>query len=964
MASRTSERRGHLHTFSRALACSNGVISERQRSGESLAKEIPGHSRCSPCELENGEQNLPPAHPIGCRTRVGAESVLHRDRLLGFFLPNTATPRFQTLNGGRYARGACALRRHSNGTTALAVGCSAISKLSGESAKAERSKLRDVSGRSNLLGRVGRATRKETRRNYTPIGGLIRPENCMGERVSRTYADSKLSRIYYRLSSSNIRPHGGEERKDIGEMRSSFETGESFTKNFGSNRRNDELYGTCRTPCPDRGSAGMAMCRPTKELDCYKGITRKGGEGPAVSDPTGSASEIDKAVDSNTCRSRICRCFPYGFRRSSMGMQPARHNWLMEQRGEGDLYDRQGDKSSTQGPRTRSDALARALWSRMAATDRRNSRYRICSAGDRLISSPEVGSGPRVRSSGIGERHIMGARVGAIRGTASRCTITNSRQTWLGASPRSLRRVMPDMEHISLRRPVCHRRKLQDEEVLLPVVSDGVAGDRFHALCLDRSGVLRMPPSTHGSGCRKENIQRKGRITGNPGGCIKSKSKFRHSQKESYEIRRTRMGSRLDDNPARSFLPTRKIDRSLLQRIIGQPVRTRGEHRRKTVGKKGATSSNNLEALERPFFVEGSHEKSTVSHYHAMAERYRQWCVANQLPHLPTTLEALVNYLEEKGPQVSHAGLLSALRWKHRIEGVKFPDDHNGLLAALARRGRRLGPKNPIAEALHPREVREWLTLQKRNWSQPWLHMIMCLLTLGLRMGLRPGEVEKLSVGDIKVHEGALAVTIRDGKSDHLERVSPITFIEPSQRNGECCPYRWTSLWLRDRGKASPEEPVFTNDGSRAGTRLARESVGQVLQAIGRCVDGENHQWVYSGKSLRRGMATVMSAAGLSTQQIMAMGRWRTHDMPARYTAEWAPALAGASTLLDATAEDGLVAFQSIRRSSPQQALSRLCASGVHSQRHLIDLYQLVRQSRVQKRSFLQTGKNNFLPRH
>ena len=309
-----------------------------------------------------------------------------------------------------------------------------------------------------------------------------------------------------------------------------------------------------------------------------------------------------------------------------------------------------------------------------------------------------------------------------------------------------------------------------------------------------------------------------------------------------------------------------------------------------------------------------------------------------------------------KGPQVSHGGLLSALRWKHKVEGVPFPVDDNGVLAALARRGRRLGPKKQVAEALHPSTVKQWLEKQKINLAQPWLRMIMCLLTLGLRMGLRPSEVEHLSVGDVKCEGGIISVRIRDGKTDHIDRVMPTTYIEPSRGAGFCCPFVWTMLWMQERAGSSSGSPLFTHDGTRTGYRLSRSSVGEIVQAVSsRAQDG----WLYSGKSLRRGMATIMAAAGLSTQQIMAMGRWKSHDMPARYTAEWAPALAEASTIIDLSAYGAQSTSTWGPESSKHGAWSRLCAAGVLSQRHLIDEDQLVRQSRVQKSSFLQ-GKNNF----
>ena len=319
-------------------------------------------------------------------------------------------------------------------------------------------------------------------------------------------------------------------------------------------------------------------------------------------------------------------------------------------------------------------------------------------------------------------------------------------------------------------------------------------------------------------------------------------------------------------------------------------------------------------------------------------ERYQRWCLNAGQPFLPTTLKAVVHYLREQGPQVSHGGFISALRWGHRVNGVVFPTDEHGILAALARRGRRLGPKKPIPDALHPRVMVDWWRGQRRHHDQPWATMVMCLLSLGLRMGLRSADVEHLSVGDFKVHDGVLAVMVRDGKSDHLDRVAPTTYIEPSRGGRECCPFRWTSAWLqhRTRNGAIGSDPMFTHDGTAHGARLSRDSVGEVLRAVRDCAskrDKSTQNQYYTGKSLRRGMATIMAAAGMSTQQIMAMGRWKTSDMPARYTAEWAPALAGASSVLDATAEAGLMPFLGRSRGASRRCWtrSRLCAPGVRS---------------------------------
>ena len=110
---------------------------------------------------------------------------------------------------------------------------------------------------------------------------------------------------------------------------------------------------------------------------------------------------------------------------------------------------------------------------------------------------------------------------------------------------------------------------------------------------------------------------------------------------------------------------------------------------------------------------------------------------------------------------------------------------------------------------------------------------------------------------------------------DHLELTLPASKTDPFRRGitlnvaasgDDACPVR--ALRHLFRWKASLDSPLFetTNGFTRD---LVVGQVRQILALLG--VKGH-----YSGHSFRRGAATSARAAGLSEEEIMLLGRWKS----------------------------------------------------------------------------------------
>ena len=111
---------------------------------------------------------------------------------------------------------------------------------------------------------------------------------------------------------------------------------------------------------------------------------------------------------------------------------------------------------------------------------------------------------------------------------------------------------------------------------------------------------------------------------------------------------------------------------------------------------------------------------------------------------------------------------------------------------------------------------------------------------------------------------------------DHLELTLPSSKIDPFRRgvtltmsatNDKACAVR-ALRHLFQRWPASLSSPLFDIDGAFSRT-FVTESLRQALRSAGL----EGH---YSGHSFRRGAATSGRIAGLSEDEMMLLGRWKS----------------------------------------------------------------------------------------
>jgi integrase len=141
------------------------------------------------------------------------------------------------------------------------------------------------------------------------------------------------------------------------------------------------------------------------------------------------------------------------------------------------------------------------------------------------------------------------------------------------------------------------------------------------------------------------------------------------------------------------------------------------------------------------------------------------------------------------------------------------------------------------------------------------------LVAVGMRCMRRPNELCKLRWKHIAERDGCLVISIIKSKTDQLGagKEIPVEFGE-----GLMAP-SWL-LWSLKQGSrwTAGDDWVFCSQG---GKQLSVSAVSSIVQKM---VEWAGIQGWYTGYSLRIGGATAAMSGGLTLEQIMAVGGWKS----------------------------------------------------------------------------------------
>lgn len=280
-------------------------------------------------------------------------------------------------------------------------------------------------------------------------------------------------------------------------------------------------------------------------------------------------------------------------------------------------------------------------------------------------------------------------------------------------------------------------------------------------------------------------------------------------------------------------------------------------------------------------YAKASRAPETRRAYAGDWRRFETWAHARGLPSLPSTPAAVALYLAhlaQQGRKASTIGrALVSISQAHKLAGHPTPRSSPAVSEVSKGLRRTLGTaplqKAPALAANVKAMIAVLpgglLGLRDR-----------ALLTVGFAGAFRRSELVGLNVEDLADTPDGLAATLRRSKTDQEGQGRKIGL--PWGSTPATCAARAVRAWLDAAGIAAG--PVFrsvSRHGHVSGARLSAKAVAIVVKRAAQAAGLDPA--LYSGHSLRAGLATSAAKAGRSERAIMQQTGHKSTAMLRRY---------------------------------------------------------------------------------
>ena len=278
--------------------------------------------------------------------------------------------------------------------------------------------------------------------------------------------------------------------------------------------------------------------------------------------------------------------------------------------------------------------------------------------------------------------------------------------------------------------------------------------------------------------------------------------------------------------------------------------------------------------------------ESTQKSYAKQFAKFEEWCRENDEPALPADPEAIADYLIARAEDDGWRRATLKVAWagiadRHRNKGFNEIAIHAGVRQTVQSLVK--GDQRPQVQA-RPLQTEDMARIRGAAWvprtvggrrprkETPAATRKRALLDIAICSTLRDAmlrrsELAELRWGDVQFLDSGFAlILIRHSKTDQEGKGA-------QQLLGPKCAEDLRAI-MPEGALIDPELPVIGLSGSQIGRRVRAMCITAGLG------DG------FTGHSGRVGMAKDLRAAGAELPELMAVGRWDSPEMVARYTQE------------------------------------------------------------------------------
>lgn len=272
---------------------------------------------------------------------------------------------------------------------------------------------------------------------------------------------------------------------------------------------------------------------------------------------------------------------------------------------------------------------------------------------------------------------------------------------------------------------------------------------------------------------------------------------------------------------------------------------------------------------------------ATIKAYRGAWLAFAAWCGESSLSALPCEPVTLAAYLAHRADEGSSAAsldlYLAAISEAHRCAGHASPRDSAEVRAVRAGIRRTNGVAQRRAAPATADIVRAMVATVTDGLAGA---RDRAVLLVGFAGAFRRSELVALTVADVAFSARGLEVTIRRSKTD--QEGAGRTVAIPFGSSADACPVRALRAWLEVAGIAAG--PVFRSvdrGGRVSAGALSDRSVANIVKEAAELAGCDAA--MFSGHSLRAGLATSAALAGRSDRSIMAQTGHRSRAMVDRY---------------------------------------------------------------------------------
>lgn len=292
-------------------------------------------------------------------------------------------------------------------------------------------------------------------------------------------------------------------------------------------------------------------------------------------------------------------------------------------------------------------------------------------------------------------------------------------------------------------------------------------------------------------------------------------------------------------------------------------------------------------------YFESARAPATVRAYASDLADFETWCriEAGGLSTLPASPETVALYIADaagRGLKTSTiTRRLTAISVLHKAAGHESPADDERVKDVFKGIKREHGSLEKGAAPLLTPTIKRMIVVAREGAEtgaqQKSAVRDAALLLVGYAGAFRRSELASLRIEDVEFVEDGATVLLRRSKTDQEGKGRKRAL--PYGSHPETCPVRNLTRWLELLGEA--EGPIFRpidrHGNVRDGT-LSDRSVCEVVKKRAQAAGLDRDR--YSGHSLRAGLATAASAAGVSQRSIMDQGDWKSVQTVMRYVRE------------------------------------------------------------------------------